>query len=54
MGVVNGIGDFAASFIVGLLWTAASPEWGFVYASTVGLVGVLLMARVRPKKTPVP
>ena len=54
MGVVNGVGDFAASFIVGLLWTATRPEWGFVYASVVGLLGVILMARVRPEKAPSP
>jgi MFS family permease len=54
MGVVNGIGDFAASLVVGVLWTVASPEWGFAYASTVGLLGAFLMARVRPKKAPVP
>jgi len=54
MGVVNGIGDFAASFIVGALWTVAGPAWGFAYAFTVGLFGVLLMARVRPKRLSAP
>jgi MFS family permease len=49
MGVVNGIGDFAASFAVGVLWTFAGPAWGFAYASIVGFLGVILMARVRPK-----
>ena len=54
MGVVNGVGDFSASFIVGMLWTATRPEWGFAYASAVGLLGVILMARVHPKRTPSP
>jgi MFS family permease len=48
LGVVNGIGDFASSLIVGLLWTVAGPSWGFVYALIVGLLGVLAMARVAP------
>jgi MFS family permease len=48
LGVVNGIGDFASSFIVGLLWTAVGPSWGFAYALVVGLLGVFFMARVPP------
>jgi MFS family permease len=51
MGVVNGVGDFSASFIVGMLWTATSPGLGFAYASAVGILGVILMARVHPKRT---
>lgn len=48
LGVVNGVGDFASSLIVGILWTAAGPSWGFVYALIVGFLGVLAMARVSP------
>jgi MFS family permease len=50
MGIVNGIGDFSASFIVGVLWTFAGPAWGFVYAAVVGLLGVVFMMRVGFKK----
>jgi MFS family permease len=47
LGVVNGIGDFISSFVVGMLWTMVSPTWGFGYAVLVGLIGALCMARVR-------
>lgn len=46
LGVVNGIGDFASSIIVGLLWTYTDAVWGFLYAAVVGLAGALLMFRV--------
>jgi MFS family permease len=49
LGVVNGIGDFASSLIVGLLWTALGASWGFAYALIVGLLGVFFMARVTPR-----
>ena len=51
LGVVNGIGDFAASLIVGLLWTAVCSMAGFVYAAVVGMAGTILMASV-PSRTP--
>ena len=43
LGVVNGIGDFASSIIVGLLWTTVGASWGFVYAAVVGLAGTICM-----------
>jgi MFS family permease len=43
LGVVNGIGDFASSIIVGLLWTYADATWGFLYAAVVGLAGTVFM-----------
>jgi MFS family permease len=48
LGAVNGIGDFASSIIVGVLWTAIGPEWGFAYAAVVGLAGTILMAKTPP------
>jgi len=50
LGVTNGIGDFASSLVVGLLWTTIGPAWGFGYAALVGLAGTLLMASIRPQK----
>ena len=47
LGVVNGLGDFVSSVVVGILWTAVSPVWGFGYAVIVGLAGTLLMASNR-------
>jgi len=35
LGVVNGVGDFASSIVVGALWTAIGPKWGFAYAAIV-------------------
>jgi MFS family permease len=45
LGAVNGIGDFISSIMVGLLWAAFGPGFGFGYAAAVGLIGTLLMAR---------
>jgi MFS family permease len=45
LGVVNGIGDFVASIVVGALWTTIGPEWGFAYAVIVGLIGTVLMVK---------
>lgn len=45
LGVVNGIGDFASSIIVGWLWTYTNATWGFLYAAVVGLAGTILMMR---------
>jgi len=50
LGVVNGVGDFAASVVVGLLWTAVGPSWGFGYAAVVGLLGTVLMAKAPSMK----
>ena len=46
LGVVNGFGDFAASMIVGWLWFVA-PEWGFVYAALVMLLGAGVLWKVK-------
>jgi len=50
LGVVNGIGDFASSVIVGILWTTLGAPWGFAYAIIVGAAGTILMActKARP------
>ncbi len=47
MGTVNGVGDLAASVIVGLLWTVVSPAAGFIYAAAVMLAGAILVYRFR-------
>lgn len=47
LGTVNGIGDFGASVIVGLLWTAVSPVAAFSFAALVMLVGAVVLFRVR-------
>jgi len=46
LGVVNGLGDFVSSIVVGLLWTIAGPTVGFGYALVIGLAGAVLMAFV--------
>jgi len=51
LGVVNGVGDFASSLLVGFLWTGLGAPWGFAYSIVVGAAGTLLMALT---KTPHP
>jgi len=45
LGVVNGIGDFVSSIVVGLLWTGIGPFWAFGYSVVIGAAGTFLMAR---------
>jgi MFS family permease len=57
LGVVNGIGDFFSSLMVGFLWTAMGAFWGFLYAAVVGGIGAWMMFRIsrtpsREAKTP--
>jgi MFS family permease len=52
LGVVNGIGDFASSLIVGVVWVAVSPTLGFCYAAVVGLAGTVLMAGLGGRHAP--
>ncbi len=47
LAAVNGVGDLAASALVGWLWAAVSPAAGFGWAAAMGLVGALTLARVR-------
>jgi MFS family permease len=47
LGVVNGIGDFVSSVVVGFLWSTAGARWGFAYATVAALIGALSMASVR-------
>jgi MFS family permease len=39
LGTVNGLGDFVSSILIGFLWTAISPAFGFVIAGTLMLIG---------------
>ncbi|GIU99944.1 MAG: hypothetical protein KatS3mg014_1560 [Actinomycetota bacterium] len=43
IGVVDGVGDLASSLIVGLLWTVASPAWGFAYAAALSALGAAVL-----------
>jgi MFS family permease len=47
LGTVNGIGDLAASVIVGALWTAVSPAVAFAYAGAAMGAGAVAVTRVR-------
>jgi len=44
LGVVNGIGDFVSSIVVGVLWTTVGPLPAFGYSVVVALAGTVLMA----------
>ncbi len=51
MATVNGVGDFAASAVVGLLWTLVSPVVAFAYAAALMWAGAAMLARIR-RSTP--
>ena len=39
LGTVNGMGDFVSSILIGFLWTAISPAFGFAIAGILMLIG---------------
>ena len=47
LAAVNGIGDFASSSVVGLLWGAVSPTTGFGYGAALMVAGAVLLFIVR-------
>lgn len=46
LATVNGVGDFASSLIVGLLWTAFGPQVAFAYSALLFVAGGWLVLRV--------
>lgn len=44
---VNAVGDFASSFVIGILWTAASPSIAFGLSGMLFLLGSVLLLRSR-------
>jgi len=46
---VNGLGDFASSALVGLLWTSISPVAGFGYAAILCIAGGVALISMRYK-----
>jgi MFS family permease len=50
LGTVNGIGDFGASVIVGLLWTAISPVVAFGFSAMVMLGGAVVLISMRRER----
>lgn len=47
LGAVNGVGDVAASVLVGGLWTLVSPAAAFGYAAALMFAGAVLIFRLR-------
>jgi hypothetical protein len=43
MGTVNGIAKFVSSTVVGVLWTAVSPVFGFGLAAVLIAVGTVIL-----------
>jgi MFS family permease len=47
LAAVNAVGDFASSFVIGVLWTAASPSIAFGLSGILFLLGSVLVLRSR-------
>jgi MFS family permease len=47
LSMVNGVGDFVSSFLVGLLWAKVSPVAGFLYAGSLTLIGGIFLVLLR-------
>lgn len=52
LGLVDGVGDLASSVIVGVLFTLASPAWGFVYAAALSAVATVVLVGERAGSGP--
>ena len=52
LAAVQSFGNFAASGIAGLLWTAAGPSWAFAYLTGWMILAAVLLTRVPPRPTP--
>jgi len=42
---VDGVGDLISSMVVGGLWSALAPEAGFIYASVLSFIAMILLIR---------
>lgn len=49
LATVNGIGDFASSIIVGVLWNAVGTTAAFGYSAALSFMGALLVLKIRTK-----
>jgi MFS family permease len=47
LAAVNAVGDFTSSFVIGILWTAASPSVAFGLSATLFLLGSVLVLKSR-------
>ena len=52
LAAVQSFGNFAASGIAGLLWTAASPSWAFGYLAAWMVLAAALLTRRPPRPAP--
>ena len=53
LAAVQSFGNFAASGIAGLLWTAASPSWAFAYLTGWMVLAAAILTRLPPRPKPV-
>ena len=47
LGAVNGLGDFLASVVVGILWASVSPALAFGYGAAAMLAGSIFVASLK-------
>ncbi len=47
LATLNGVGDFASSILVGVLWSSVSPGAGFLYAAVLSFAGAAVLYRWR-------
>ena len=52
LAAVQSFGNFAASGIAGLLWTAASPSWAFTYLTGWMILAAAILTRQPPRPAP--
>lgn len=52
LNTINGVGDFVSSVIAGILWTAFSYTWAFMYGAVLAIIAIaiLIMQRMHEKQ----
>jgi hypothetical protein len=51
LATVNGVGDFASSIIVGLLWTSFGSAAAFSYSAILFVCGALMVLRLASQRS---
>jgi MFS family permease len=51
LATVNGVGDFASSIVVGVLWSAFGTAIAFGYSALLSIAGALVILYLRPRRT---
>jgi len=50
LNTVNGVGDFVSSAVAGILWTAFSYAWAFMYGAVLSIIAIAILIMHKKQK----